>query len=164
MRTALLIILIFTLSNKGIGQTEGDFEQTGKNLFEQLVAPQQGIYVPLIRVNQYRELIERQDWSEEKKIKRINQIDQSYSILYPQWQESIRKLQREYAQALEDGAELKYLNTRHFPVSGLNKTYDLETSFIFRTATMQSEVVLRYQVGWVPEFGFHLMSIVEEGF
>lgn len=164
MRGLSIISFMLALGNFCTAQSAEDFEQAGKNLFLHLTASEEGVFVPLLRVGQYRELIERQPWDEEKKLKRIHQIDQSYSILYVQWQEAVRKLQKDYASALRDGAELQYMRTHYFEGTGLSETYDVETSFIFRTANMQSEVVLKYQLGWVPEYGLHLMSAVEESF
>ena len=159
-----IFIVLILISSVGKAQSAGDFEQAGENLFLQLSSPGEGSFVPLIRINQYRELIRRQEWDAEKILKRTNQIDQSYGSQYIQWQETILSLQKEYAKALMQGAELKYLHTRYFPVAFIKDTYDVETTFIFRTSKMQNEVVLKYQLGWIPQYGLHLMSTVEEGF
>lgn len=160
----LSICLILISGNVVFGQTETEFSQAGERLFEQIIHPDKEVFIPLLRVAQYRNLIDEQPWDEDKKEKRKYQIDQSYSLLYTQWEESVSILQKEYQKAQANGCELSYLVTRYFPNESLANTYFVETSFIFRSPTVQSEVILKYELAWLPELGFHRMSAVEESF
>ncbi len=154
----------FFLTQNLNAQTDQDFEHAGRSLFLQLTAPEQEEFIPMIRIKQYLLLLDNQEWDEVKKTKRKNQLNQSYSKLYVQWQESIELLQQNYREAKATGAELKYLETRVFPTGTLDDTYNMETSFIFKTENLQSEVVLSYEVAWLEGLGLKLMSEVREGF
>lgn len=158
------IIWAFLITFSINAQSEQDFNLAGENVFLQITEPSKEQFLPFIRVRQYLELIDRQDWDEDKKTRRKNQVNQSYNALYVQWQESVERLIRSYNKAQADGVELKYLGTKMFPSGTLADTYDLETSFIFRTPTLQSEVILTYEVAWLPEIGLRVTSPIVEGF
>lgn len=159
-----IMLVALLLSANLAAQSDEDFEMAGKNLYYQLTEPSREEFLPYIRVRQYLELLDNQEWDEEKKTRRKIQTDISYSELYVQWQTSVQNLQKNYRDAQSNGAELSYLGTRVFPGETLSDTYNMETSFIFRTPTVQSEVILTYQAGWLPEIGLRLMSTVQEGF
>jgi hypothetical protein len=136
----------------------------GQELFYQLTAPGSGRAIPLIRVQDYLQLIESQDWPEERIVRRKNQVNQNYSRWYPHWQASLQNLYKQYNQAAAQGAAFEYLETRYFPADGLQNTYEVETSFLFRSAEVQSEVILSYQMAWLPGTGLRAMSRVTESF
>ena len=158
---SLSLVLSVLFSN---AQSSEEFQQAGKDLFTQLTDPSKEQFVPYLRSKQYMTLIDSQDWDEEKKIKRKKQINESYSPLYLQWQESIELHQSNYRDAKGNGATFKYIGTRYYEDKSLKDTYNVETSFLFSTSSMQSEVILTYQLAWLPDLGLRLMSTITEGF
>ena len=160
----LFLNILLALATMLGAQNEQHFEEMGQDLFYQLTAPESGRFVPLIRIKEYLQFIESQDWEKDKIIRTQNKVNQSYSQHYLEWQSSIENLQRQYAQARREGTTFEYLETRQFPVRGWEDRYEMETSFIYRSADVQSEVVLRYRMAWLPDLGLRLISVVDESF
>ncbi len=158
-----LSILFIGLALKSQGQTQKDFESFGKLVFEKLITPEDYNTVDLMWVSRYRDFLKAQDFESEDRTEReLYRMDHGYEKLYLKYQESVNRIKSFYNKALEDGAQVEYLETFFTPLDRYKDLYAVDMSFVYTTYNIQNEVHINFEVVWYMDFFWLITPFKEE--
>ncbi len=146
-----------------LAQTAEDFENFGREIFTSLTDTSLPFAPEYIRIKEYEYLIDQQKASYSQKELMKHQINQNYTEEYIRYQKNTTSFSEEYQNEVINGASMEYSSTYWEPLEGSELSYTIETTYLYKTDRVQTEVRIVYDVAWIRDH-FVILGLFEEDF
>lgn len=144
-------------------QSDYHFEDYGKQLFTQLTDTAATQDPEFIRIRVYRQLIDKQDFSDARKSAMKTEMEGFYEDRYIAYIKSVRNIKSDYFKDAQSGAKYQYISTSYEPAKGkLGDVFNVTTRFLYKSDEVQNLVSFKYQVAYLDNYLVLFSAIKEE--